>query len=192
MSTLTEQPTLSWENRRDLTAPEALGLIPEPALGFVYTPTEAYWIRSTSDRWERCTDDGIDRPDLAAAFELTVFSPTRQVRWAQERDGRGTATVLVEGPPPSGHPPRYRFGPSRAHLVWGRVVHGETGGWLAVDDARIGRQWMPSVGNAGSGDRLTITSVEYVTRDDHGNVAIADTRLTGLARWDGTNEECKR
>jgi CRISPR-associated protein (TIGR03984 family) len=161
------------------------------AIGWLLSPTAAWWVELSQNHLQmvsgsdgpKARDGGgeivaLDRvPD--DVFELRLFTPADELRWTFDSDlGQGrwrlvddtSAAVRRLTPWP---------GPTPRHLLWGRIA--QTGDWTRLADARVGSLWVPLVTTEPDASQLVgLTTVEYVSQDEHGNLAVADQRHTGL------------
>lgn len=171
----------------EMTAAGALAWLGEaPSLrdviGYLLAPRSADWFRRDAASGEPHGPDG--RLDLGAVFEIAATDGIRQLRWIHTRSGTGTAVVLAEDPaalpagePLSASPPRIRLGGPVHRLLAGSVSQAGDG-WARLTSARYAASDVPVT--AVPGQRIWAEVAEYAVRDEHGNVSVADTLLTGL------------
>jgi len=173
-------------HRGQVAAPAALewfaGDQPDP-IGYLLAPGRAEWFR--------CPDGVAHGPDgpreLGDAFELFATSETRQLRWFHQADGYGQAVCLGEDAAllPPGEPVGAADGPQRTRLpvaaermLAGRVIR-TWDGWATLATARYSSCDVPVA--ADRDQEVWASLAEYVIRDEHGNVSVADTLLLSLA-----------
>lgn len=150
------------------------------AVGFVCDPFATYWIRYTDGHWTAFDEA---EPDLDAAFGITAFTEGRQLRWRHTQHGRGVAALTLESsggndsaeqPTRLGHDPQIR-------MIWGTSTGSTRDGWSELADPRTGPFWVP-FSALPKDSRLGFRVLEYVTTDEHGNVAVVDERICGLTQ----------
>lgn len=144
---------------------------PEGAIGFGYRPAEAYWFRL--DHAGAPVGPGGRPVDVAGTFELRAFTRTHELRWTHRADGTGPAVVVSDAAP---HQQPAEYG----RLLWGTVVAVADDGWATLSNSRIGTFTVPVADEVDVGARLCLYAVEYVSEDEHGNLAVADERLTRI------------
>jgi CRISPR-associated protein (TIGR03984 family) len=185
------------------TAAEALAWCwPAPGqdvIGFGYAVDRAVWFRLHADGPHG--PDGRTLP-LDGLYEIVAFDADKELRWLLDTDGATThAVVLAEdrallpdGADATGGPALHRFTPHDgsppAHLLAEHVAR--PGAAPACDDwarlhshryaeAFVPYRWPSSTPAADDPAlRLALEYVEYVSEDDHGNLTVAETRLTGI------------
>ncbi len=172
----------------DVTASAALAWFATPAaadsgpevIGYVYAPARAEWFR-----WDGTEPAGPDGPrDLSAAYELTATDGHRHLRWTHRQSGTGPAVSLSENPgqlPPGdpllpGHA-RSRLNGAPARMLAGKVTE-SSDGWTTIRSARYAPAHVPVA--AEKGQEIWADLAEYAVTDDHGNISVIDTLLTGL------------
>lgn len=122
---------------------------------------------------------------LTGVFEARCFGPKVELRWLHDADGLGTAVLLSESPLPATHGGESVLTCvrvlSQQYLLWGEGTDVDpTGGWSALAEARIGALPVPL--EVKPHQRVCLNAREYMAiADRHGNVTVADERLTGLA-----------
>jgi hypothetical protein len=172
-----------------VAAPVALdwfaGDQPDP-IGYLLAPGRAEWFRCPAG-----VAYGPDGPrDLSDAYELFATSGTRQLRWFHQAGGYGRAVCLSEDAAllPPGEPVGAADAPLRTRLhvaaeriLAGRVIRARDG-WVTLATARYSSCDVP-VG-AGVDQEVWAFLAEYVVRDGHGNVSVADTLLLSLTGRD--------
>ena len=163
-------------------------------IGFAYALDSAPWWRLVDG-----VPFGPDGPcALDTAYELVAFDGDLELRWLQTGLGRGHAVVLAEQglrPPagimlsngqdaegaPVGAPPR-ALG-ARRHWLADHVAP-LPGGWTRLQAARYRTVAVPialPTDDVPWKDRaVALRSVEYTVEDQHGNLSVVETRLSGL------------
>ena len=141
-------------------------------------------------------------------YELVAFDADRELRWLLDIDGVTTRAVVLTEDHRQGTLRRFTpdGGPAPAHLLAEHVSRYTTApapaplpdGWARLHsdrytDALVPYRW-PSPGPAPDDPdlRLALEYVEYVTEDEHGNLTVAETRLTGIRPYDGPRQEDDR
>ncbi|MDQ1295344.1 MAG: hypothetical protein QG608_3229 [Actinomycetota bacterium] len=160
------------------------------AIGFVLCPEAAFWWRWQDGCPRDRRGNALEGPwDLMAAFELVAFDGVRELRWLHSQEGRGRAVVLAEDPQalPVGDQVVFDTAPRRVGDPYRRILAGSLSdvgrGWARLRAARYHDADLPvSLPNAHAGDRpvAVLTGVEYAVEDEHGNLTVVDSRLTGL------------
>lgn len=181
-----------------LTAHEALAWCwPTPGqdvVGFGYAVDRAVWFRLAAS--------GTLGPDgktlgLDRMYEVVAFDTDRELRWLLDTDGATHTVVLAEdtgflpaGTCPVPGPALRRltpdYGPQPAHLLAEHAARpGDLpagNGWATLrsrryHDALVPYRW-PVAADPPAG--LALEYVEYVAEDEHGNLTVVETRLTGI------------
>ena len=161
---------------------------PERRVGFSYAPRG-------QPRFFKLDAGGqaIDRENpivnLAAAYELRLFDPIRDVRarrdgadWrvavVSEVENDAVATALSLGMPAE---MRAREVRDHCYLLWGTKPKGSgpVNGWTKLVSPRIGPLWAPFSAVAND-DRIALTAREYFRIGVDGNTVFAGERLTGF------------
>ncbi|WP_320064289.1 CRISPR-associated protein Csx19 [Micromonospora sp. RTGN7] len=189
MSTALERAALHAVSTR-CTAAEAVawfapGTPPDgQVIGYALSPSAASWVR--------VHDDGaVERVDaagnaLAEAYEMVLFDGERELRWLRTPDGRGIAVALGEEParlpdgdPASATPPRRAKGTVRRRLDGVATPHSRAG-WTTLSRSR--RRHAPAhlPGTFPERARIEVEVVEYVIKDEHGNLDVVESRTVGL------------
>ncbi|MFN2497280.1 MAG: CRISPR-associated protein Csx19 [Pseudonocardiaceae bacterium] len=178
--------TLYWGTRR-CSAPEALAALTGDVTVLAATPID---VTVAARR-----DGGLLAPGSSpwtvptACFQLTAFDRERELRWLAD-GASGAAVWLAESAdllpePPSGTL-RYVERLPQRFVLWGLPEASAPPGVFSTwSQARVGRAHYPCPPGAEPGDRAVLDAVEYVTVDDHGNAAVADTRLTAISTMSG-------
>ena len=158
-----------------------------PAWVLLYSPKSAPLLRL--DAKGTAVDADGQPASLETAFEARVFGEAAEVRWIK-RNETGTAVLVShEGIEREGFaaidaieatetlPQRY--------LLWGTVNRAMPGhdGWTALSEARIGGYHVPDVQLDGAVERVVMETVEYLAKDSHGNVFVAEERIVRLAAY---------
>lgn len=177
---------------RDVTSEAALvsfaRTVAVASIGFGYSPVAARWFRLDPDgsAWSHDRRAGRRPFDLTGVFELRAFTPTHELRWHNTTAQTGPAVIVGDGTAAAPDAPRRLAEEPYQRLLWGEIAtHDQRGGWATLRDGRIGTLDVPvdagRLGAAQSGPaRVWLRAVEYVTEDDHGNVAVVDERLVDL------------
>lgn len=174
--------TLYWSARR-CSAADAVATTPGDITVLAATPAE---LTVAARR-----DGVLVAPDQAtwtvpsACFQITAFDRERELRWLAGGDD-GTAVWIAESanllPGPVSGTLDYVERLSQRFVLWGRPEPGGPPGvFSAWSQARFGRAHYPCPPGTDPADRAVLDTVEYVTVDDHGNAAVADTRLTAIS-----------
>ncbi len=151
-------------------------------IGYLFSPRSADWFRL--DVATGTPHGPVGPRDLTAVFELAATDGICHLRWIHTGSGVGTAVLLAEDPAtlPAGEvladgPARTRLGRPFHRLLAGTVSQAGDG-WARLTSARYAPSDVPVA--AAPGQRIWAELAEYAVRDDHGNVSVADTLLTGL------------
>lgn len=158
--------------------------VDRPVIGYLYAPDRAEWFRYTASDDTAGDPRGRDgATDLRNVFEIAASDGTRWLRWLHETGGVGAATALAEDghPLPQGEPvevaaQRSRFGVVQRRLAGTVVTGGE--GWARLSSARYAPYDVPV--EAAPDQQVWAELVEFTAQDEHGNLAVVDTLLTGL------------
>jgi len=127
-----------------------------------------------------------DRELPPAVFELRAFTALAELRWWHTIDfDRGTALILQEVRSGEHGAEMYPLLSRSRQLLWGTAVESRHG-WTTLRDSRIADFVVP-IQNVQVGHRVRLELIDYVTRDEHGNVAVVEQRLTGLHVDSGEN-----
>lgn len=123
--------------------------------------------------------------DETDVFEARIFNSRAELRWLQEADGKGRASVISE----DGALSVFDVEPSeesitesypQQYVVWGKSTDApEIKGWTQFATARIGALEVP-VSNVGKRGAACFTALEYFKEYEDGNVGVCDERLTGI------------
>jgi CRISPR-associated protein (TIGR03984 family) len=137
------------------------------------------------------------RFDLNAVFEARVFNEQAELRWLKQWPNKGRAALIAEQ-----NISEYfdkeagTFAQvdhiDQTYLLWGQGTLAKTGelpaNWSRLAMARIGMLDVPYPLDASrpavsrSGERIQLNAREYLAvYDNHGNVAMVEERLLGLA-----------
>ncbi len=177
--------SLYWSSRR-CSAADALADTPGELIVLAATPIEFTVAARRGDALVAPGDAAWAVP--SACFQLTAFDRERELRWLADGDS-GTAVWLAESerllPGPVSGSLGYVERLSQRFVLWGRPVAGGPGVFSTWSQARVGRAHYPCAPGVGPEDRAVLDTVEYVTIDDHGNAAVADTRLTAISTVPG-------
>jgi hypothetical protein len=149
-------------------------------IGYLLAPDRAEWFRC-----DGAVPRGPGAPrNLSDAFEVYATDGARQLRWGHEAAGRGWAAGLAQDAAllPPGQalpqaPERLRLDGTRERLLAGRVVAVREA-WVTLATARYAPCDVPVA--AAPGDEVWARLAEYATRDEHGNLSVADTLLLSL------------
>jgi CRISPR-associated protein (TIGR03984 family) len=180
-----------WTTRTDPDGHESVSNGPgSKTIGFVLCPEAAFWWRWQDGCPRDRRGNSLEGPwDLTAAFELVAFDGVRELRWLHSQEGRGRAVVLTEDPQalPVGDPVVFDTGPRRVGAPYRRILAGSLSdvgrGWARLRAARYRDADIPvslPTANAGDSPVAVLTGVEYAVEDEHGNLTVVDSRLTGL------------
>jgi CRISPR-associated protein (TIGR03984 family) len=171
------------------------GAVADPSgiVGFGYGPDRALWFQVDAGGVAMASSGPAD---LTAIYELRVFDDQRELRWVQQGGGRGVAVVVAgRGTPlPEGSdvtdPRRPRPQTRTREILGGKLKAGRSAGWARLTSERWAGADLPiadmdairanSTGPARDDVRAVIRGVEYAVEDEHGNLTVVDTRLTGL------------
>lgn len=152
-------------------------------VGLAYTPSACDFVRFEQGHLFTINQS----VKVSDCFELRLFNPTLEMRWLNQRYGRGRGILLFEEPLPDaeslGQPEdlRYwKFLPNQ-YLIWGEYSQtSEKVGWSELSTARIGTLAVP-IGNVKPKQRVYLHTREYLsTMDTYGNVAVVEERLMEL------------
>jgi CRISPR-associated protein (TIGR03984 family) len=166
----------------------APGLLGAGAVGMTSGPTGHDLVRLDGGRL--ATADGA--AELAEVFQVRLFSPDVELRWAHTGSGRGPAVALSES---GACPPGWAVDSVEVeevldgqYALWGRRFEAlGAPGWCRAVEGRIG--WIdvpaPTPASAGSDQDwpeqyLAMRFREYLTSDEYGNAAVLDERLIGI------------
>jgi CRISPR-associated protein (TIGR03984 family) len=182
--------TLYWSSRR-CSAAEALSAMTGNLTLLAATPTE-FPVAARRDG-VLLTPGSSPWTLPPSCFQLTAFDRERKLRWlAGDGDGGGTAVWLAEAagllPEPAsgilgyvetlGYVERL----SQRFVLWGRPeLDSPPGVFSTWSQARVGRAHYPCPPATTRDDRAMLDAVEYVTADDHGNAAVAETRFIAIS-----------
>jgi len=174
--------TLYWSTRR-CSAAEALAASPGEITVLAATPTE--FVVAAHRNGALVTPEQPSWTVPIACFQLTAFDRERELRWLADGED-GTAVWLAESadliPGPASEALSYVERLSQRFVLWGRPETDTPPGVFSTwSQARIGQAHYPCPPGADPADRAVLDTVEYVTVDDHGNAAVADTRLTAIS-----------
>lgn len=144
------------------------------AIGFAYTPSAAPWFRwAGADAW--VTREG--NPIPGAAFELTAFTETAQLRWRRTSGmDRGRAVIITESDHGDGP---HRLTATRCLMLWGAASGNGRDGWTQLSNNRGGNPlWVPLP--AAKGAEVFLEVAEYAARDQYRNTGVVEQRLLRL------------
>ncbi|MCO1575114.1 CRISPR-associated protein Csx19 [Crossiella sp. SN42] len=124
--------------------------------------------------------------DPSTVFEARFFaSGPIELRWVHDHNGAGTAVLLSENP---NHPESTEVHTTfeQTHLLWGTPDGTPGSGWTTLREHRTGPLHVPISLTTKSGDRVALTTREYIVLDDYGNASVADELITGI-QWQPTD-----
>lgn len=149
------------------------------AAGYLYSPAAARFVARSNGVWQQRDAGGVEAADFGPAFEVTLFTAERELRWTHSGFGKGAAVIVSDREADEGAV-RLLSG-VREHLLWG-YCSAQIDGWVSTDSARIGPLWVPFGDPIDDGDWLVLTGVEYTETDEHGNVFVVDRRHIGIEK----------
>jgi CRISPR-associated protein (TIGR03984 family) len=158
------------------------------AVGLFYSPESCFLgkIAQTS-----VTDSSGTSVDLDRFFEARIFNAHYELRWLNERGGKGMAVLLSEENINS-----YLAGPvdpeesidieaidteEQTYLLWGEGVSSNNG-WSRLATSRLGKLDVPIGGVSKPKQRVKLIAKEYFRcmGELYGNVVVAEERLIGF------------
>lgn len=125
------------------------------------------------------TGSGETAVDLGDAYQVVLFDATGVFRWWWDQRARcGCWSWLDDEVAASQKWGRLNPEGTVERLVVGAVTDDSSvDGWALTWDGFSAEVWTPHA--ASKGDRLTLKLVEYVSEDEHGNVAVVAERPCG-------------
>jgi CRISPR-associated protein (TIGR03984 family) len=118
--------------------------------------------------------------DLDAVFEARLFNERAELRWLRTSPEVGVKVVISEENVGDRIAEIYgKIEPANGYLIWGQSLGTPADKWTRFGEARVGPFFVP-LADVKEKKYARFTSVEYVGEYEHGNVAIAEERLTGV------------
>jgi CRISPR-associated protein (TIGR03984 family) len=182
--------TLFGRSQNNMTLREAIAACQScfsDAVGLFYSP-EACSLGKVAGT--SVTDSGnVDR-NLERMFEARIFNADYELRWLNERGGKGLAVLLSERAiaeylAESIDELEAIATQHQTYLLWGEGLSANLQpGWSRLATSRLGKLDVPIGSVSQKGQRVKLTAIEYFQRLDelYGNVIIAEERLTGLQK----------
>ena len=203
--------TLHGRANKDLNLAEALeaslpALNGRETIALLYSPGECALARLKDDKLLDCRDKPVV---LSSFFEARIFNEETELRWLNDKAGRGRAVLLSELPIPQVCQTQLTENVSltnlnplpQTYLLWGEGVKNQskTGlatGWSRLTTARIGALNVPveitdalETEDESKKPRVLLRVREYIAEcDDYGNVAVVEERLLKLEACDGQRQ----
>lgn len=169
----------------DLTAAAAAVTWGEgPVTALLYAPAGCWLARWADGRFD--LPPGVDSGLLAGVWEARAFSTAGELRW-YSTPGAGSRAVWLsehEGVPTgfAADSPLTVEPHEHQYVLWGETDASDVPGWQALTTAQLGTLWAPLESASG---QIALKAVEYWQEFAHGNVAVAEERLVGLAALPG-------
>ncbi len=172
---------------QDITLQEALNKCASAlsdGVAILYSPSSCQFAKMQTDGTLRDFQDTII--DFKDVFEVRIFNKNCELRWLNERNGKGRS-VLISESSISTYLSNFIEDLKaldvirQQYILWGKgVSNTSTSGWGKLVEARIGTLYVPVTGLTPN-KRVYLKAVEYIKEvDDNGNVAVVEERLTGL------------
>lgn len=152
------------------------------ATGYATSPRRFFLVRMSKGRV--LTVAGVpareEDTDLTNVYQFVAFTSVGAFRWAwDQREHIGKWAWLDDDVAANRGWSRLDKKRTSSRLVVGAVTDAESvTGWSLTWDGFSSALWVPK-GTPNKGDRLLLQMVEYVSEDDHGNVAVAAERPCG-------------
>jgi CRISPR-associated protein (TIGR03984 family) len=144
----------------------------QPTYGILYTPTDCHLtLMNHEGKFFKQDKDVEFFPQRV--FEARIFNERAELRWLNESDDKGKASVIADESFPDVQTIEQRY------LFWGRSTGTTKGDWTQFATARIGSFYVP-LPNVGKDAYAQIQAREYLAAYQDGNVAVVDERLVGI------------
>lgn len=169
----------------------------QDAIALLYSPESCYFAKFEPSgdltKWNQENSNQELELDYLNSyiFEARIFNETHELRWLNQKEGKGTAVLISEqklaklGDIDENFMTYLEKIPDekyRQYLLWGeRTETRLSNGWLRLSTARIGSLDIPLGNSLRENQRVYLNTVEYLGEvDDFGNVSVIEERLVNL------------
>ena len=174
----------------DLTLIEAVKSctsIIQDAVALLYSPTFCRFLKVNADG--DFTDSNGAIFNVQSVFEARIFNSDHELRWLNQKGGKGKAVLLSEQTISNFGNPIPEISAldvlKQEYLLWGQGVSDYGNGWSKLSEARIGTLDVPLGGVNNKKMRAKLIAKEYIglcegKAGEYGNVAVLEERLIKL------------